>query len=195
VHAKKEGEVPVNAMVFQEHSLFPWLTVIENVTYGLEMNGLSKRRRVDAAEPFLKMVGLAKYRNYYPHQLSGGMKQRASLARAFVVNPDILLMDEPFAALDAQNKLILQQELLRIWEVDRKTIIFITHDIEEALALSDRVVIMTASPGRIKQILPVSFQRPRSIVELRANPEFGELYLAIWRILEDEVRLARAASE
>jgi NitT/TauT family transport system ATP-binding protein len=195
VHAKQHGEAPVSAMVFQDHSLFPWLTVLENVTYGLEMRGVGKQRRVEAAEPFLKMVGLAKYRDYYPHQLSGGMKQRASLARAFVVNPDILLMDEPFAALDAQNKVILQEELLRIWEADRKTIVFITHDIEEALALSDRIVIMTATPGRIKEILPVTFPRPRSVVELRANPQFGELYLAIWRILENEVRLARAASE
>jgi len=195
ISAPREASRPSSAMVFQEHSLFPWLTVMQNVTYGLEMRGIAKKERVAAAEPFLKMVGLAKFRDHYPHQLSGGMKQRVSLARAFVIRPDILLMDEPFAALDAQNKLILQEELLRLWEADRKTIVFITHAIDEALALSDRIVIMTASPGRIKEVIPVTFARPRHVAELRADPKFGELYLAIWRVLEDEVRAARARTE
>jgi NitT/TauT family transport system ATP-binding protein len=183
---------PLNSMVFQEHSLFPWLSVIDNVAYGLEMRGMGRKERLARAEPFLRTVGLAKFHTHYPHQLSGGMKQRVSLARAFVNDPEILLMDEPFAALDAQNKLLMQEELLRIWEGDRKTVVFITHAIDEALTLADRIVVMTAAPGRIKRIIPVSFPRPRHAVELKADRRFGELYLEIWRVLEDEVRAARA---
>jgi NitT/TauT family transport system ATP-binding protein len=182
---------PINSMVFQEHSLFPWLTVIDNVAFGLEMRGIAKRLRYEQSQPFLKMVGLEKFKNHYPHQLSGGMKQRVSLARAFVNDPEILLMDEPFAALDAQNKQILQQELLKIWEITKKTVVFITHAIDEALLLGDRIVVMTAAPGRIKQIIPVDFPRPRKVAELRADPSFGELSLHIWNILESEVNAAR----
>lgn len=191
IGATTGGERPLNAMVFQEHSLFPWLTVVDNVAYGLEMRGVSKRERHRRVMPFLEMVGLTRFGNHYPNQLSGGMKQRVSLARALVNDPEILLMDEPFAALDAQNKLLMQEELLRIWEGDRKTVVFITHAIDEALALGDRVAVMTAAPGRIKQIIPVDFPRPRSVAELRADRRFGELSLAIWRILEGEVRAAR----
>lgn len=187
------GSRPQNAMVFQEQSLFPWLNVIDNAAFGLEMRGFSKRQRYEMAEPYLDMVGLTRFRRHYPHQLSGGMKQRVSLARAFANDPEILLMDEPFAALDAQNKLILQDELLRIWETHRKTVMFITHSIDEALALGDRVVVMTASPGRIKDIIDVSFERPRDLATLRASPEFGALSLQIWRTLEDEVKKARDA--
>ena len=186
---------PLNSMVFQEHSLFPWLSVIDNVAYGLEMRGMGRKERLARAEPFLTTVGLAKFRAHYPHQLSGGMKQRVSLARAFVNDPEILLMDEPFAALDAQNKLLMQEELLRIWEGDRKTVVFITHAIDEALTLADRIVVMTAAPGRIKRIIPVTFPRPRHAIELKADRRFGELYLEIWRVLEDEVRAARAQAE
>jgi NitT/TauT family transport system ATP-binding protein len=182
---------PLNSMVFQEHSLFPWLKVIDNVAYGLEMRGIGRKARIERAEPFLKTIGLAKFRNHYPSQLSGGMKQRVSLARAFVNNPEILLMDEPFAALDAQNKLLMQEELLRIWEADRKTVVFITHAIDEALTLADRIVVMSAAPGRIKRSIPVTFPRPRNAVELKADRRFGELYLEIWRIIEGEVRMAR----
>jgi NitT/TauT family transport system ATP-binding protein len=186
---------PLNSMVFQEHSLFPWLSVIDNVAYGLEMRGIGRKERIRQAEPFLKTIGLAKFRDYYPSQLSGGMKQRVSLARAFVNNPEILLMDEPFAALDAQNKLLMQEELLRIWEADRKTVVFITHAIEEALTLADRIVVMSAAPGRIKRSISVTFPRPRDAVELKADRRFGELYLEIWHIIEDEVRAARAEAE
>ena len=182
---------PLNSMVFQEHSLFPWLTVIDNVAYGLEMRGFSKADRHERARAFLEMVGLLRFRSHYPHQLSGGMKQRASLARAFVNDPEILLMDEPFAALDAQNKVLLQEELVRIWEQQRKTVVYITHSIDEALCLGDRVVVMTAVPGRIKEIIDVEFGRPRDIVEVKAKPEFGQLSLHIWRVLESEVRQAR----
>ena len=191
VHRSGAGPRPLNAMVFQEQSLLPWLTVIDNVAFGLEMRGIGRRERYDRAQPYLEMVGLTRFRDHYPHQLSGGMKQRVSLARAFANDPEILLMDEPFASLDAQNKLILQEELLRIWEEHRKTVIFITHAIDEALTLGDRVVVMSAGPGRVKEAIEVGFERPRHVAELRAQPEFGELSLKIWRMLEGEVRKAR----
>src|SRR5258707_7525637 len=149
-------------------------------------------KRVDAA---LRLVGLTKFRRHYPHQLSGGMRQRSEIARAFVTDPGMLLMDEPFAALDAQNRAILQAELLRIWEQTRKTVIYVTHSIEEALLLGDRTVVMTAQPGRIKQIVDVPFARPRDPMTLSASPEFGRLKLDIWRVLEDEVTRARRDEE
>ncbi len=185
------GRRTPNAMVFQEHGLFPWMNVVDNVAYSLEMRGLGRRERREQVTPFLEMIGLSAFRNHYPQQLSVGMRQRVSLARAFVADPEILLMDEPFASLDAHNKLILQGELLRIWEGTAKTVLFITHAIDEALALSDRIVVMTAQPGRIKEIVPVDFPRPRPVAELRADPRFGALQLAIWRMLEDEVRAQR----
>jgi NitT/TauT family transport system ATP-binding protein len=182
---------PSNAMVFQEMSLFPWLSVLDNAAFGLEMRGIARAERVARTRPILEMVGLTRFQHHYPHQLSGGMKQRVSLARAFINDPEILLMDEPFAALDAQTKLILQEELLRIWETHRKTVLFITHSIDEAIALGDRVVVMGAAPGRIIEELPVAFERPRAIAELKAQPAFGEMELRIWRLLESEVRSAR----
>jgi NitT/TauT family transport system ATP-binding protein len=144
-----ENGRPHNAMVFQEHGLFPWLTVLDNVAFGLEMQGVEKRQRTARAREFLVQVGLADFAKYYPHQLSVGMRQRAAIARAFVANPQILLMDEPFSSLDAQTKIILQEELLRIWKEHQKTVIYVTHDIEEAILLSDRVLVMTGRPGRI----------------------------------------------
>jgi NitT/TauT family transport system ATP-binding protein len=191
VRMSGNGNRAPNAMVFQEHGLFPWMTVIDNVAYSLEMRGVRKRERRERVAPFLEMIGLSAFRGYYPQQLSGGMRQRVSLARAFVADPEILLMDEPFASLDAHNKLILQGELLRIWEGTAKTVLFITHAIDEAIALSDRIVVMTAQPGRIKEIVPVDFPRPRPVAELRADPRFGALQLEIWRMLEDEVRAQR----
>jgi NitT/TauT family transport system ATP-binding protein len=182
---------PLNAMVFQESSLFPWLTVMDNAAFGLEMRGLPRAEREALTRPILDMVGLTGFFKHYPHQLSGGMRQRVSLARAFANDSEILLMDEPFAALDAQNKLILQEELLRIWETHRKTVLFITHSIDEAIALGDRVVVMGASPGRIMEEMRVEFPRPRAIAELKAQPKFGAMELHIWRTLESEVRKAR----
>ena len=167
----------------------------DNVAYGLEMRGIGKRERLERVAPFLEKIGLSRFRGHFPRDLSGGMRQRVSLARAFVADPEILLMDEPFAALDAQNKLILQEELLRIWEGSAKTVLFITHGIDEAIALGHRIVVMTAQPGRIKEIVPIDFPRPRSVAELRADPRFGALELSIWRMLEDEVRTARQQEE
>jgi len=190
-----DSQRPLNAMVFQEHGLFPWMTVAENAAYSLEMRGIGKAERRERVAPFLEMIGLTGFRDRYPHQLSGGMRQRVSLARALVADPEILLMDEPFASLDAHNKLILQEELLRIWEGSAKTVLFITHAIDEALALGDRIVVMTAQPGRIKAVVPVDFPRPRKPAELRGDPRFGALQVSIWRMLEDEVRTARQQAE
>jgi NitT/TauT family transport system ATP-binding protein len=183
---------PANSMVFQGDSLFPWMSVFENAAYGLRMR---KRPRAEVAEVvghFLGRTGLTKFAQAYPHQLSGGMRQRVSIARAFANDPDILLMDEPFSALDEQNKLLLQEELLRIWEETRKTVLFITHSVDEAVTLGDRIMIMTAQPGRTKQIVDVPFPRPREVLEMRARPEYGELVYSIWSQLRDEVQRARS---
>ena len=184
-----------NAMVFQESGLFPWMSVEANVGFGLMTRGVGAREAAARVEAALKLVGLTRFRQHYPHQLSGGMRQRSAIARAFVTDPAMLLMDEPLAALDAQNRIILQAELLRIWEQTRKTVIYVTHSIEEALLLGDRTVVMTAQPGRIKQIIDVPFPHPRDLIKLSAAPEFGVLKLDIWHVLEEEVTRARAELE
>jgi NitT/TauT family transport system ATP-binding protein len=190
VHAKDWAVE--NAMVFQESGLFPWMSVEANVSFGLMTRGVPTEQIGQRVEAALKLVGLTKFRRHYPHQLSGGMRQRSAIARAFVTDPAMLLMDEPFAALDAQNRVILQAELVRLWEETRKTVIYITHSIEEALLLGDRCVVMTAQPGRIKEIITVPFPHPRDLIALSAAAEFGKLKLDIWRVLEDEVMRARA---
>jgi len=184
-----------NAMVFQDSGLFPWMSVEKNVGFGLFTRGVAAKERAARVEGALKLVGLTKFRNHYPHQLSGGMRQRGAIARAFVTDPAMLLMDEPFAALDAQNRAILQAELVRIWEETGKTVVYITHSIEEALLLGDRTVVMTAQPGRIKEIIDVPFTHPRDLIALSASAAFGKLKLDIWRLLEDEVKRARAELE
>ncbi|MCW5771363.1 MAG: ABC transporter ATP-binding protein [Rhodospirillaceae bacterium] len=189
--AHGESGRPLASMVFQEHSLFPWMNVLDNAEFGLDTRGVPKKERRERVMPLLETVGLQNFLGHYPHQLSGGMKQRVSLVRAFVTDPEVLLMDEPFAALDAQNKVLLQEELLRIWEGNRKTVVYITHSIEEALVLGDRVAVMSAAPGRLKEIMPVRFPRPRDIFEIRATAEFNDLSNRIWRQLEAEVRGAR----
>ncbi len=180
-----------NAMVFQESGLFPWMTVEDNVAFGLMTRGVSRKEQVARVEAALKLVGLGRFRKHYPHQLSGGMRQRSAIARAFVTDPGMLLMDEPFAALDAQNRTILQAELVRIWEETGKTVVYITHSIDEALLLGDRCVIMTAQPGRFKEIIDVPFAHPRNIMALSTSTEFNDMKLAIWRVLEEEVNRAR----
>jgi NitT/TauT family transport system ATP-binding protein len=184
-----------NAMVFQESGLFPWMRVEENVGFGLMTRGVPKAEIMPRVEAALRLVGLNKFRRHYPHQLSGGMRQRSAIARAFVTDPAMLLMDEPFAALDAQNRVILQAELVRIWGETRKTVVYITHSIEEALLMGDRCVVMTAQPGRIKQIVDVPFPHPRDLMALSASAEVGKLKLEIWRVLEEEVMRARAEME
>jgi NitT/TauT family transport system ATP-binding protein len=195
IRVNAEGWAVENAMVFQDSGLFPWMSVEKNVRFGLDTRGVPASEanpRVDAA---LKLVGLTKFRRHYPHQLSGGMRQRTAIARAFVTDPAMLLMDEPFAALDAQNRVILQAELVRLWEQTGKTVIYVTHSIEEALLLGDRTVVMTAQPGRIKQIIDVPFPHPRDLMQLSASAAFGALKLDIWRVLEEEVMRARAEVE
>jgi NitT/TauT family transport system ATP-binding protein len=184
-----------NAMVFQESGLFPWMSVEANVRFGLMTRGVPDAEASARVEAALRLVGLSKFRRHYPHQLSGGMRQRSAIARAFVTDPAMLLMDEPFAALDAQNRVILQAELVRIWEHTGKTVLYVTHSIEEALLLGDRCVLMTAQPGRIKQIIDVPFPHPRNLITLSAAAAFGELKLDIWRVLEEEVTRARAETE
>jgi NitT/TauT family transport system ATP-binding protein len=195
IKVEAPGWAVQNAMVFQESGLFPWMNVETNVGFGLMTRGVRGAEAAGRVDAALKLVGLTKFRKHYPHQLSGGMRQRSAIARAFVTDPGMLLMDEPFAALDAQNRVILQAELVRIWEQTRKTVIYITHSIEEALLLGDRTVVMTAQPGRIKEIIDVPFAHPRNLITLSASPEFGKLKLDIWRVLEDEVMRARAEAE
>ena len=160
---------PLNSMIFQDQSIFPWMTVRKNIGFGLEMPRRHDRKTSPEVEHYIRMVGLTKFADAYPYQLSGGMKQRVSVARAFANDPEILLMDEPFAALDEQNKLLLQEELLRIWEGSKKTVIFITHSIDEALTLADRVIIMTSHPGTFKATMDVNLPRPRKIAEMRKD--------------------------
>lgn len=178
---------PVNSMVFQEQSIFPWMSVVDNVAYGLKLRGVPKKERYHIAEKYIRMIGLTKFAKAYPHQLSGGMKQRVSVARAFANDPEILLMDEPFGALDEQNRILLQQELLRIWDVSKKTTVFITHSIDEALCLSDRILIMTAHPGSVKAIIDVDLPRPRDIALIRTTMRYNELFQSIWLTLREEV--------
>lgn len=184
-----------NAMVFQESGLFPWMSVEENVGFGLMTRRMPAAERAPRVEAAMKLVGLTQFRRHFPHQLSGGMRQRGAIARAFVTDPAVLLMDEPFAALDAQNRTILQEELVRIWETTGKTVVYITHSIDEALFLGDRAAIMTAHPGRIKEIIDIPFPHPRNLMELSVTPRFGELKLKIWRVLEEEVNRARASED
>lgn len=171
------------AMVFQEASVLPWLSVRDNVGFPLHIAGQSKRDRKPREDALLQLTGLMDFADAKPHQLSGGMKQRVAVARALVDERDILLMDEPFGALDEQTRMVLQQELLRIWEASRKTVVFITHSVDEALVLSDRVLVMSPRPGRIVADLAVPFQRPRDVVALRRDPRFWDLTHTVWSLL------------
>lgn len=192
--ASPRGDRPACATVFQEYSIFPWRSVAENVRFGLDVAGCPRRDANARVEKWLEIVGLTAFRNAYPRTLSGGMKQRVALARALVVEPQVLLMDEPFAALDAQLRLVLQEELLRIWQEFRHTVILVTHSIDEAILLGDRIVLMTARPGRIKQVIQVPFARPRT-PSLRATPEFGSLEDAVWTSLREELGTAVQTSQ
>jgi NitT/TauT family transport system ATP-binding protein len=166
-----KGASPKVGMVFQEYSLFPWRTVIDNIAFGLEMKGIRKDERYQIAGQYLDLVNLSQFRDSYPSELSGGMRQRVAVARALALDPVLLLMDEPFGALDAQTRNMLQQELLEIQEKTKKTVIFITHSVDEAVFLSDRIIVLTPRPGRICQIFPVDLPRPRD----RTNPEFAQV--------------------
>ncbi|WNY23548.1 Aliphatic sulfonates import ATP-binding protein SsuB [Methanimicrococcus hongohii] len=175
-----KGPGPKRGMVFQEYSLFPWKTVLGNVMFGPQMQGFSKSEAESKAMTYLNLVGLSEFKNSYPYELSGGMKQRVAIARALANEPEIILMDEPFGALDAQTRNNLQNELLRIWEEEKRTIIFVTHSVDEAVFLSDRIVILSKRPGTIKKIIDVSIPRPRD----RTRPEENAIRNEVLRLLD-----------
>lgn len=181
---------PKIAYVFQQYALFPWRTALENVEYALEVRGTGAAERRARARHFLGLFGLGGFEDRYPAQLSGGMQQRVAIARALSTDPEVLLMDEPFAALDAQTRNILQSELLRIWERIDTTVVFVTHSIDEAIYLADRVVVMTARPGRVKEIVDIDLPRPRD-EDVRASDAFNAFRGQVWRALRDEVQKAQ----
>ncbi|WP_345710322.1 ABC transporter ATP-binding protein [Kineococcus glutinatus] len=185
-----EGPGLDRGIVFQQYALLPWRTAQGNVELGLEAKGLPRRQRAAAARDFLALVGLDGFEGRYPHELSGGMKQRVAIARALALDPEVLLMDEPFAALDAQTRESLQRELLRIWQATGKTIVFITHGIEEAVYLGQRVAVMTSRPGRIKHVVDVPLANRTADADIRTSPEFTALRHEVWALLQDEVRKA-----
>ena len=165
------GPDPKRGMVFQEYSLFPWRRVIDNVAFGLEMKGVGKEERRKTADHYIDMVGLSQFRNAYPFELSGGMRQRVAIARALANDPDVLLMDEPFGALDAQTRNRMQRELLSLWAGTKQTIIFVTHSVDEAVYLADRIVVLSQRPGTVREIIPIPWSRPRD----RTSAEFAEV--------------------
>lgn len=186
------GPGPDRGPVFQEFALFPWKTVLGNVAYGLREAGMRKGQAESEAEALIARVGLKGYESFYPKELSGGMKQRVAIARTLAYNPSILLMDEPFGALDAHTRVRLQNELLELWERDRKTVLFVTHAVDEAVFLSDRVVVMTRQPGRTKAIVDIDLPRPRQRDELLLNPRYQHLVIELERMIEDAPEDIRA---
>lgn len=179
---------PDRGFVFQSDGLFPWRTAQDNIVFGLEVQRKNRNTARDVARRFMKMVGLEGFGGHYPYELSGGMRQRVNIARAMTIDPEVLLMDEPFAALDAQTREIMQSELLSIWSQQQKTVLFITHQISEAIFLSDRVVVFTARPGRLKEVIPIKIPRPRSL-DVKRTKEFVDYEYRIWKMIEEEVRL------
>jgi NitT/TauT family transport system ATP-binding protein len=190
-----EGPGRDRGFVFQQATLLPWRTARQNIEFGLELQHVDRAARARRARELLELVGLAAAGEQFPHQLSGGMQQRIGLARALAIDPAILLMDEPFSALDAQNREVLQQELLRIHRSTGKTILFVTHDLDEAIYLSDRIIVMGAKPGRIKRVIDVPFERPRiDLPQLRGNPVFQEMRAEIWDLIRNAPAAAREAA-
>jgi len=173
-------------LVFQEHGLFPWMTVLDNIGFGMEMQGVARHVRRERAGIFINQFGLEQFAESYPHELSVGMQQRVGIARAFLSNPQILLMDEPFGSLDAQTKLVLREELLKIWQSHQALVLYVTHDIEEATILGDRILVMTGRPGTIRDDIQIPFNHPRDPVI--NQPEIAAIKKNIWNMLEEEVR-------
>ena len=178
----------------QESKLFPWLTVEENVGFGLDPKRFSRADRERQVSYFIELAGLSGFEKYYPAQLSGGMGKRASIIRALAYEPPVILMDEPFGPLDAQTRMVLQDELLKIWEQKRQTIVFVTHDLVEAVALADRVVVMTHRPGKIKDVIKIDMARPRNIFEIHRQEGFDEAYGRLWNIFRHELQIGRPES-
>lgn len=191
---RQEVGRPQFSIVFQEHGTFPWMSVLDNTAFGLRVRGVPVDERRAIAKSTLDLFGLGDFIHYYPDQLSGGMRQRVNVARAFANDPLILLMDEPFAALDEQTKLLAQNDLLHIWESKRKTVLFITHGVDEAIRLSDRIIVMTARPGRIKLNLKINLPRPRDLFALQSNDEYNHIRGQVWSALREEVLSARAST-
>jgi NitT/TauT family transport system ATP-binding protein len=184
-----EGVTPGLGFVFQRDALFPWKTVVENVGLPLLFRGVDAAAARPRVAEWIARIGLTGFEHYHPHQLSGGMRKRVALAMTMVYEPQIVLMDEPFGALDVQTRNLMENDLLELWAQFRRTVVFVTHDLEEAIALSDRIVVMTASPGHVKSVYTIALPRPRSVTEIRFHPDFGRLYETIWKDLKDEVRL------
>ncbi|HXG53129.1 MAG TPA: ABC transporter ATP-binding protein [candidate division Zixibacteria bacterium] len=178
--------------VTQRDNLLPWRTLIENVEIALEIRGIEKAVRRRRARDLIERVGLAGFEDHYPHELSGGMRQRANIIRTLIYDPELILMDEPFGPLDAQTRIVLQDQLLKLWAASKKTIVFITHDLVEAITLADRVVLMTSRPGRIKLVEAIDIPRPRDVFQIHENRSFQSAYEKLWRELRPEVKLAEA---
>jgi len=176
--------------VFQGDVLFPWKSVLGNVVAGLRFRGLPRKEATERARAWIAKVGLSGFEDHYPHQLSGGMRKRTALAQSLITSPEIILMDEPFSALDVQTRALMEDELLELWSSTSASVVFVTHDLEEAIALSDRVCVMTAGPGTVKGIYTIDLPRPRHVAEIRFEPRFVELYRDIWENLRDEVVLS-----
>src|ERR1700704_1989694 len=194
IKLRRVGKGREDAMVFQDAALFPWYSVLDNVAYGLVCAGVPRGEARKRAAPFIELVGLKGFADKYPYQLSGGMQQRANLARALAVDSAILLMDEPFAALDAQTRETMQAELLRIWNAAKKTVLFVTHQIDEAVYLSDRVVVMAARPGRVIADIEIDLARPRPL-SVKRTPEFAKYEEQIWRLIAGQYEKAQAAAQ
>ncbi len=180
--------------VFQRDALLPWQTLAQNVQLGLIIRGVPESERARRGRDLFEMAGLAGFEHYYPHQVSGGMRQRAALVRTLAYDPQVILMDEPFGALDAQNRIVLQSELLRIWQATPRTILFVTHDLGEAIVLAQRVVVLSRRPGRIKSVYDIALPYPRDPFALRGSAEFARLETTIWAALRDEFRVAPPAT-
>lgn len=191
------GPAPSRAMVFQDFALLPWRTSLSNAEFGLEIQGRPTRERREQAQTALDKVGLSGFEDHYSYQLSGGMKQRVGLARAMAISPQVLLMDEPFGALDPQIRELMQIELTKIWESDRKTVVFVTHSIDEAIFLSDQILVFTARPGRVKEVVDINMPRPRwqHDQDLKSSAEFLELRQHLWDSLRGEIGLRQAMVE
>ncbi|MBM7619717.1 NitT/TauT family transport system ATP-binding protein/sulfonate transport system ATP-binding protein [Bacillus tianshenii] len=180
-----QGPGPDRGMVFQSYTLYPWLTVKENISFGLKLKGSSQKEQDDVARHYLQLIGLEGFENHYPIQLSGGMKQRVAIARSLANDPEILLMDEPFGALDAQTRNIMQEVLLKAWEESKKTILFITHDVDESIFLADSVYVMTARPGRLKKKIPITLERPRQF-SIKGTTEFANYKQELLELIREE---------